>query len=312
LGEYEENDRVLIAALKRAHSAVRRGGRAPTHIVLLNEVLHQLRWKKDDAELKEMRRAIEISRDGHLAAMRAALPGSYEYELEGVLRHAFSRGGSARPAYAPIVGAGSNATVLHYTRNQGQLQQGDLVLIDAGCEYNYYAADVTRTFPVGGRFSASQRRIYELVLSAQLAVIRLIKPGVVLRDLQNATIRVLTQGLCELGIISGPVDVAISEGRFKPFYMHGVSHYLGMDVHDVGSYFDGDEPRTLQPGVVITVEPGLYFSPENTDVPAEYRGIGVRIEDDVLVTSDGYEVLTAAIPKAVEEIEQWMAPVARA
>jgi Xaa-Pro aminopeptidase len=304
LGEYEENDRSLIQCMKRAHSAVRRGGRAPSRVVALSEVLHSMRLKKTQPELDAMRSAIRLTRDGHVAAMRAVAPGKHEYELEAVLRQAFLRGGSARPAYAPIVGSGPNATVLHHVRNQRQMHDGELVLIDAGAEYDYYAADITRTFPVSGRFSESQKRIYELVLAAQLSVISRVRPGVTLRALQDHTVEVLTEGLCELGIIAGPPQQAIEEGRHKPYYMHGVGHYLGMDVHDVGSYFEGDTPIPFEPGMVITVEPGLYFAPDKQEVPLEYRGIGVRIEDDVLVTEQGCEVLSAAIPKTVADIER--------
>jgi Xaa-Pro aminopeptidase len=290
--------------MKRAHQAVRRGGRAPSRVVALSEALHSMRLKKTGPELDAMRTAIRLTADAHVAAMRTAGPGKYEYELEAELRQAFLRGGSARPAYAPIVGSGPNATVLHHIRNQRQMQAGELVLIDAGAEYDFYAADITRTFPVSGRFSDAQKRIYELVLAAQLSVISHVKPGATLRALQDHTVEVLTEGLCALGIISGPPQQAVEEGRYKPYYMHGVGHYLGMDVHDVGSYFEGETPIPFEPGMVITVEPGLYFAPDKLDVPAEYRGIGVRIEDDVLVTAQGCEVLSASIPKTVADIER--------
>jgi Xaa-Pro aminopeptidase len=265
--------------------------------------LHGMRLKKTSAELEAMRTAIRLTAEGHVAAMRSVKPEQYEYELEAVLRQAFLRGGSARPAYAPIVGSGPNATVLHHVRNQRKMQAGDLVLIDAGAEYDYYAADITRTFPVSGRFTEAQKRIYELVLAVQLSVIEKVRPGAHLRALQDHTVEALTQGLCELGIIAGPPKEAVAEGRYKPYYMHGVGHYLGMDVHDVGSYFDGEIPIPFEPGTVITVEPGLYFAPDKLEVPEEYRGIGVRIEDDVLVTAQGCEVLSASIPKTVAELE---------
>jgi len=239
--------------------------------------------------------------------MQLCRPGAFEYELEAELRRVFRKAGSERPAYAPIVGSGPNATVLHHVRNDRQIQSGDLVLVDAGAEMGYYAADITRTFPANGRFSEPQRRVYAVVLAAQEAAIAKVRAGATFPELQAVVIEELCRGLIELGVIDGPLDAAIKEEKHKPFYMHGVGHYLGMDVHDVGRYFDGETPRGFEPGVVITVEPGLYIAVDAPGVPAEYRGIGIRIEDDVLVTESGYENLSAAIPKSIAAIENLMA-----
>jgi len=219
-----------------------------------------------------------------------------------VLRAAFRRAGSERPAYAPIVGSGPNATILHYRKNDRVMRDGDLLLIDAGCEFGYYAADVTRTFPVSGRFSEAQRAIYEIVLEAQLAGIAASKPGNTLEDVHRASADVIARGLVDRGLIEGPIAQAIEEQRYKRYFMHRTSHYLGMDVHDVGAYYVGGRQRPLEPGMVITVEPGIYI-PETADVDARYRGIGVRIEDDVLVGGEGAVVLSASIPKHIDEIE---------
>jgi Xaa-Pro aminopeptidase len=220
-----------------------------------------------------------------------------------VLRERFHAGGAERCAYAPIVGSGPNTTVLHYRKNGRRLEEGDLLLIDAGCEFQYYASDVTRTFPVGGRFSAPQRAIYEIVLDAQLASIEATRPGKSLDDVHRESARVIAEGLIRLGIIEGPLALALEEQRYKPYFMHRTSHWLGMDVHDVGRYHVGGKPRELEPGMVITVEPGIYIA-ENSLAPDQYRGIGVRIEDDVLVTPDGHLVLSAAIPKQVNDVER--------
>jgi len=218
----------------------------------------------------------------------------------------FRAAGSERPAYGSIVGSGPNATILHHRRNDRQMQEGDLLLIDAGCEYGYYASDVTRTFPVSGKFSDPQRALYQVVLDAQLASIAVVKPGATLTDVHNASVRVLTQGLIDLGIIEGPIDEAIEKERFKPFYMHRTSHWLGMDVHDVGDYYADKKPRPLEPGFVLTVEPGLYVA-VTAEVDAKWRGIGIRIEDDILVTETGSRNLTAEIPKTIDDVERILA-----
>lgn len=296
------DDRVLTA-IERTRTRGRRGSSYPVQIIDPETVLHEERRVKGDGEIALLERAVEITREAHVAAMAQARPGMYEYEVEALLRGTFRRRGSERPAYAPIVGSGVNATVLHYHQNSRRMEAGDLLLIDAGAEYGYYAADVTRTFPVGGTFSGPQREIYELVLAAQDASIAATRPGATLDDVHRESVRVLTEGLVALGLVEGPVDTAISEERFKRYYMHKTSHYLGMDVHDVGRYFLGGKHRPLEPGVVITVEPGLYVPEKDTTAPEKYRGIGVRIEDDVLVTSDGRRVLSESIPKRTVDVE---------
>src|SRR6187402_3505250 len=305
LGLNREFDATLLAALDRVRTRARRGlaTSCPSAIVEPATVVHEARLKKSPREIAAMQRAIDITRDAHVEAMAKAAPGMFEYEVEAILRGIFRRFGSERPAYSPIVGSGPNATVLHYHRNDRRMQAGDLLLIDAGCEFDYYAADVTRTFPVSGRFTPAQRAIYQLVLDAQLASIDRTRAGRTFDEVHAASVEVITRGLCELGIIEGPVETAISELRYKPYYMHKTSHYLGMDVHDVGAYFVAGKPRLLSPGMVITVEPGIYIA-HNAAVAAEYRGIGVRIEDDVLVTDGRAVVLSAAIPKHVDEIER--------
>src|SRR4051812_14808113 len=300
LGKNRSFDDTLLAALERVRGRARLGVTCPSSIVDPGTVVHESRLKKSEREIAAMQRAIDITRDAHVAAMAQASPGMFEYEVEAILRGIFRRFGSERPAYSPIVGSGPNATVLHYHRNDRRMQAGDLLLIDAGCEFDYYAADVTRTFPVSGRFSPAQRAIYQLVLDAQLASIELTIAGRTFDDVHAAGVEVITRGLCQLGIIEGPVESAISELRYKPYFMHKTSHYLGMDVHDVGAYFVAGKPRPLEAGMVITVEPGIYIA-HNAPVSDEYRGIGVRIEDDVLVTDGQAIVLSEAIPKRIEE-----------
>jgi Xaa-Pro aminopeptidase len=235
--------------------------------------------------------------------MHLAKPGRYEYEVDALLREVFRKNGSERPAYPPIVGAGVNATVLHYRSNAKRIEEGELLLVDAGCEYGYYASDVTRTYPVSGKFTAPQRAIYELVLDSQLAAIEATRPGATLEGIHRRALDVIVDGLLRLGLLSGDREKIIDEHLYRPFFMHRTSHWLGMDVHDVGAYFRDRKPRPLEPGMVITVEPGIYVSESNTAAPAAYRGIGVRIEDDILVTPDGCSNLTADIPKTVSELE---------
>jgi Xaa-Pro aminopeptidase len=302
-GERDQDEQRILSALRLARRAARRAKVAPSELVDTSVLIHELRRVKADVELSHMRRAAAITNEAHRVAMQLARPGVNEYEVEAALTRVFRERGAERQAYRPIVGSGANATILHYIKNNRVMQDGDLLLIDAGCEYAYYASDVTRTFPVNGRFSPAQRRIYEIVLQAEEDAIAAAKPGVTFDDLHAVTVRVVTQGLIDLGFITGPVDVAISEERYKPFYMHSAGHYLGMDVHDVGLYSMDGRPRALEAGVVLTVEPGIYIAADNSDVPEEFRGIGVRIEDDVLITSDGYENLTAAIPKSVADVE---------
>jgi Xaa-Pro aminopeptidase len=267
-------------------------------------LVHEMRRRKEAPELSLMERAIDITGKAHVAAMARAAPGVYEYEIEAVLRAAFRANGSERVAYEPIVGSGCNATVLHYVKNNRQMLDGELLLIDAGCELGYYAADITRTFPVNGRFSPAQREVYEVVLAAQKAAIGAAGPGATLDHVHEAATHCICEGLVALGVLDGSVRDAEAEGRYKPFFMHKTSHYLGMDVHDVGRYFEAGRPRPLDPGVVITVEPGLYFARDAANVPERYRGIGVRIEDDVLIEPTGARVLSGLVPKELDEVER--------
>jgi Xaa-Pro aminopeptidase len=299
----KRTDEKVFRALGAARMQARKGAGYPTQLVDADTLVHELRRIKEPAEIALLERAIAISVDAHRAAMRAARPGLFEYEVESILRGVFQERGSERVAYEPIVGSGDNATVLHYVHNRRQMEDGDLLLIDAGCEYGYYAADITRTFPVNGRFSTPQREIYELVLDAQTAAIAATRPGATLDDVHRAAVGVICEGLVRLGVLGGSASEAEEKGTYRPYFMHKTSHYLGMDVHDVGRYFEANKPRPLERGVVITVEPGLYFSRDVEGLAARYRGIGVRIEDDVLLEGDGARVLSAAAPKSVRELE---------
>ncbi len=303
VGRDRAEDDIVFSAIERTRPRTRRGSAVPSEIIDPATVLHEMRRLKGANEVELMRRAIDITREAHVLAMQKAGPGMHEYEIEALLTSVFRGRGSERPAYGSIVGSGPNATVLHYRKNDRRMKEGDLVLIDAGAEYGYYAADVTRAFPVTGKFTEPQRSIYELVLAAQEASIARTRPGATFDDVHFASVEVLAAGMIELGLIDGPLEQAISEERYKRYYMHKTSHYLGMDVHDVGRYFEHGKPRPLEAGVVLTVEPGLYVPVNDDRAPSRFRGIGVRIEDDVLVTPGGCEVLSAAIPKSVADVE---------
>jgi Xaa-Pro aminopeptidase len=294
----------LVTALAKARRQSRRGGSCPSHVIDAASLVHEMRRRKEPVEVSLMERAAAITGEGHVAAMARAQPGMYEYEIEALLRAEFRVRGSERVAYEPIVGSGYNATVLHYVKNQRQMLDGELLLIDAGCEYGYYAADVTRTFPVNGRFTAAQRDIYELVLAAQKEAIAAALPGATLEDVHRAAVRCICQGLVSLGVLEGSARDVEAEERYKSFFMHKTSHYLGMDVHDVGGYFDAGRPRPLEPGVVITVEPGLYFGADASAGAEKYRGIGVRIEDDLVIEAAGAHILTRHIPKELGDVER--------
>jgi Xaa-Pro aminopeptidase len=304
LGSERSNDDKLLAAIDHLRRRARRGVGFPRAIVDPGSVLHELRLKKSAEEVSLMRRAAEITEQGHREVMARTKPGMYEYEAEAVLRAAFRRNGSERHAYPPIVASGANSTILHYRKNDRRMLDGDLLLVDAGSEYGYYASDVTRTFPVNGKFSAPQRAVYEIVLAAELDAIRAARVGVSVDDVHRVAVRTVTQGLIDLGIIEGPLDQALEQERYKPWFMHRTSHWLGMDVHDVGGYHLSGVPRPLEAGMVLTVEPGLYFAAKDERVPADFRGIGVRIEDDVVITDDTPLVLTDSIPKDVADVER--------
>jgi Xaa-Pro aminopeptidase len=297
-------DDKLLAAIDRVRVKQRTGVVAPTEIVDPGTIVHEMRLRKSPEEITTMRAAVGITREAHEMAMARARPGMHEYEVEALLIDTFRRRGSERPAYGSIVGSGPNACVLHYRRNDRRIDAGDLLLIDAGCEYGYYASDVTRTFPVGRDFSSAQQAIYELVLEAQLAAIAAVVPGATLDAIHKVAVGIIARGLLRLGLITGDAETVAESDGYKRFFMHRTSHWLGMDVHDVGTYFVDGKPRPLEPGVVLTVEPGIYIAPDEATVPEEWRGIGVRIEDDVLVTPSGSEVLTAGIPKSPEELRR--------
>ena len=306
MGKAPGFDRKIMNWVNTIRSKARSGAHPPGEFVDLDHLLHELRLIKSAAEIKLMRRAAKISARAHIRAMELSESGVYEYQLEAELLHEFYRSGSQGWAYPPIVGAGENACILHYTANRSRMRNGDLVLIDAGCELDYYAADITRTFPVNGRFSKAQRQLYELCLAAQQAAIACIRPGVSWNKPHDVTVRVITEGLVSLGLLRGQIKRLINTGAYRRFYMHRAGHWLGMDVHDVGDYKIGDEWRLLEPGMVLTVEPGIYVSPGDTRVAKKWRGIGIRIEDDVVVTDDGCEVLSSDVPKQVDEIEEQM------
>ncbi len=295
----------IINIFKRANRLRLRGGKGPNTLTDSMEILAEMRLIKDGEELKRVRRATEVSVEAHIAAMKAARPGMYEYELEALIDSIF-RHNDGYAAFPTIVANGVNATILHYTTNDCQIQDGDLLLIDAGCEYKYYNGDITRTFPANGKFTEPQREIYQFVLDVELAIIEAIRPGVSIGDPNKKAVELLTEGMLKLGLLAGEKEKLIEEKGYKKFYMHRVGHMLGIDVHDRNKIKDGEESKTFQPGMVTTVEPGLYIPADSENVDPKYLGIGVRIEDDILVTESGCEVLTAQVPKTIEEIEQLM------
>ena len=283
----------------------RQGAEAPRALCDVTHLIHERRLIKSEAELVLMRHAGEISARAHVRAMHTSRPGLYEYHLQAELEHEFLWQGGQAPAYSTIVGGGANACVLHYIENASPLRDGDLVLIDAGVEFDLYAGDITRTFPVNGRFTAEQRRVYEIVLTAQERAVQAVAPGVTLAEIHQGVVQDLTAGLIELGLLEGSVEERVEDDSYRRFYLHSTSHWLGLDVHDVGGYRRDGEPRRLEPGMVLTVEPGLYL-PEDDDIPEALRGIGIRIEDDVAVTAEGHEVLTSGVPKRAADIEALM------
>ncbi|MEN0065872.1 MAG: aminopeptidase P N-terminal domain-containing protein [Myxococcota bacterium] len=299
-----DNDAVVMASINRAARAGRRKGFAtPQTFHVFEKTLHELRLHKTAPEIAVMREAAALTDQGHRAAMAFTRPGVHEYEVEAVLRAPWDRGGSTGPAYTPIVAAGDNATVLHYVTNRDVCKAGELLLIDAGCEVAYYACDVTRTFPVDGTFTPAQRDAYEVVLAAQLASIDACRAGRSFDDVHAESVRVLTEGMVSLGLLSGTVDELIEKGEFRKYYMHSTSHWLGLDVHDVGTYAKDGDVRRLTPGVVLTVEPGLYVAADDETAPDALRGLGIRIEDDVHVTDGDPDVITGDIPKRVTDVE---------
>ena len=316
VGADAEFEQLVWSTLETIRSTPRQGHLVPTSCHDLRPLLHEMRLLKDAGEIALMQHAARISAEAHNAAMLACQPGLHEYQLEACILQHFAMQGARFPAYNSIVGGGENACILHYTENSDSLHDGDLVLIDAGCEYQGYAADITRTFPVNGRFSPEQKALYQLVLDAQLAALAQIKPGSSFKAAGDAASGVLTAGLLQLGILQGELDTLLAEQAAKPYMIHSLGHWLGLDVHDVGSYQatttgehpgePGEKARLFEPGMVLTVEPGLYI-PTGSGTDAKWWGIGIRIEDDVLITHDGHQVLTATVPKTVAEIEALMA-----
>jgi Xaa-Pro aminopeptidase len=306
MGTNQVFDQQVMGWVNSIREQARSGAIPPGEFLNLDLLLHDQRLFKRAPEIHIMREAAKISAQAHCRAMRACKPGMYEYELEAELLHTFVKAGARFSAYNSIVGSGENACILHYVDNTRQMKKGDLVLIDAGCELEHYASDITRTFPVSGKFSPEQKAIYQIVLDAQSAAFEKIKPGNHWNDPHDASVAVITEGLRSLGLLKGTVKNLIKKEKYKQFYMHRVGHWLGMDVHDVGDYKIDGQWRVLEPGMVMTVEPGIYIAPDDKKVPEKWRGIGVRIEDDVVVTKEGCEVLTDGVPKTIKEVEALM------
>jgi Xaa-Pro aminopeptidase len=310
LGRDRAFNEKVISHWQKLLAGYQKKGIAPLAIEDTRALLHPMRLVKSPAELTLMRKAASISATAHNRAREFAQPGRYEYEIQAEIEHTFRKEGALGPAYPSIVASGENACILHYIENNRQMREGDLLLIDAGCSYDYYNGDITRTFPLGGKFSPEQKIIYELVLEAQTQAIEQVKPGNTYNQFHDTAVRVLVEGLVELGLLAGDIEEIITEEKYKPFYMHRTGHWLGLDVHDVGTYKHTEEEwRPLQPGQILTVEPGIYIAPNikpaegQPEVDERWLGIGIRIEDDVLVTVDNHEVLTAAVPKSVAEME---------
>jgi len=306
MGSYADFDAQVIHWVNEVKAKIRTGISAPNEIVDLAYILHELRLVKRTEEQRVMKKAARISASAHRRAMQACKPGMMEYEIEAELEYEFRRGGSAYAAYPSIVAGGANACTLHYIENRSELRDGDLLLIDAGCEIDCYASDITRTFPVNGKYSSEQKELYEIVLAAQLAAIEQTRPGNHWNHPHEAAVRILTKGMVDLGLLQGDVDELIENDAHRRFYMHRTGHWLGMDVHDVGDYKVDGEWRPLEPGMVLTVEPGIYIGAD-VDIDTRWQNTGIRIEDDVLVTKEGNTVLTAGVPKTVDDVEALMA-----
>ncbi|MFV5589751.1 Xaa-Pro aminopeptidase [Acinetobacter variabilis] len=306
IGHNAEFDARVAKWIATASGESRRGTSAPAQIMQLDRIVDEMRLHKDENEIELMKLASDISAEAHTLAMQKVRPGMMEYALEAELNYIFGKNGCV-PSYNSIVGGGENACILHYVENDKELKDGDLVLIDAACEYQFYASDITRTFPVNGKFSPEQKALYNVVLDAQIAAINAVQIGNSYKEPHNVAVRILVQGLLDLGIMQGELEKIIQTESFRQFYMHGTGHWLGMDVHDVGTYKANGEWRAYEEGMVVTVEPGLYIAPDDETVDAKWRGIGIRIEDDVVATKNGPLVLTAKVVKTVEDIEALMA-----
>jgi Xaa-Pro aminopeptidase len=303
LGQDAAWDGRVGRVLNDLRARARAGARTPLRLVDPALVLHELRLVKSEEEVRALRKAAEITAEAHLAAMRDGQPGRREYQVQAEIEYAFRRRGGSGPGYGTIVAAGENSTILHYRAGDAVLKDGEVCLVDAGAEYGFYTADISRTFPISGSFTKAQRQAYELVLEAQVKAIEEVKPGATLEAIHDATVRRLTQAMLTLGLLQGSVEERVADKSYRKYYMHRTSHWLGMDVHDVGAYFVDGQARPLVPGMVLTIEPGLYIPARDPAAPEALRGVGIRIEDDVLVTADGHENLTHATPKDPDEVE---------
>lgn len=306
LGNDAHFDQTVIATIKHVREKIRGGVYGPTTIIDPGTIVHEMRMRKNEDDLNCLRRAAQISAEGHIAAMKHCQPGMFEYELEAIVEYVFRKQGATGVGYPSIVGSGFNTTILHYNTNNDQINDGDMVLIDAGAEYKVFSGDITRTFPANGKFTRAQRAIYEAVLAANKEVIRMVKPGVSFMALHEKAVEVVTDELLKLGLLSGSRAENIEKGTYARFFMHRTGHWLGMDVHDVGRYKLHDDWRKIEPGMVFTVEPGIYIAEGTEGVSEDYFNIGVRIEDDVVVTESGSEVITTGVPKEASEIEELM------
>ena len=299
-------DDVILNAVNRVREKIRSGTQSPLAFIDIRPTLSEMRLIKSTAEIALMRKAAEISSDAHIRAMQCCQPGMYEYQLEAEITYEFQRRGARHHAYTPIVGSGANTCILHYVSNDQRIQDGDMVLIDAGAELDYYASDITRSFPANGKFSAEQRAIYEIVLAAQLAGIKAVRPGTAWDTIEKTVTRVVTEGLVDIGLLKGNVSDLIEQQAYFKFYMHRAGHWLGLDVHDAGRYKVGNTWRKLEPGMVRTIEPGIYISSDIPGVHKRWHNIGVRIEDDIVVTEKGNDVLSGKLPKSIADIEALM------
>lgn len=306
-GAHPEFDQHIMEWRSQLQSQSVRGSEPPGELVDLRHHLHDMRLIKSSAEVQRMRHAAKTAAKAHTELMKACAPGKTEMQMEAVLHYHYVQGGCRYPAYSSIVAGGDNANILHYVENGDELHDGDLLLVDAGCEFEHYASDITRTIPINGQYSKEQAQLYDIVLEAQLAAIEMIKPGNHWAQIHDKAVEVITKGLVDLKILKGNVKELIKRGAYRDFYMHKTGHWIGLDVHDVGDYQVHGQPRVLEPGMVLTVEPALYISKDNTKAAKKWRGIGIRIEDDVVVTRDGYDILSKGVPKTREEIEQLMA-----
>lgn len=307
VGKEPDFDRQLMEWVNTIRARARAGAIPPAEFVDLDHLVHEMRLFKSAAELKVMARSGKIAARAHCRAMQVCKPGLFEYQLQAEIEHEFAMAGAEFPAYSSIVGGGANGCILHYIENRAVLNDGDLVLIDAGCEYQGYASDITRTFPVNGRFSPEQKVLYNIVLEAQYAAIDAVRAGNHWNEPHDATVQVITEGLVDAGLLKGKVADLIEAGAYRDFYMHRAGHWLGMDVHDAGDYKVDHQWRLLEPGMVMTVEPGLYVAPDNANVAEKWRGIGIRIEDNVAITNRGTEILTSEVPKSIDDIQALMA-----